>query len=375
MYKIEFADIENKVRDYIITDDFMNKVGEYMKSFLTAKVWDYKYYGNKSIKLTVKEDSVTYRFLQKYSERENLYKLLAGKLNDQMDIIKDVYEGIPDNTHPAITFTDAFIRINKRIKKYQKNDKTYDSEAHDDFNSIMRHIFEVGIYGKESPYVHMDKEAFVKRLGLRVCPYCGRSYIYGFSTERNSKKVAIKPQIDHLFPKSIYPFLAVNFFNLIPCCQSCNMIAEKGDQDVLTKRPDGRLRINHPYLFDNSSITFGYNIKSEKIFNADDIEINVDYHGDEILKDGYNKLFFIDEYYKLHNLEAHDLYIKLKSLIYTGTKKSYEAMGLPHNIWEQLPLILFGYNFSNEEAAKHPLCKFNHDIYKKMYDDFKRGCL
>lgn len=34
---------------------------------------------------------------------------------------------------------------------------------------------------------------------------------------------------------------------------------------------------------------------------------------------------------------------------------------------------MFGYDFSNEEAAKHPLCKFNHDIYKKMCKDFKRG--
>ena len=63
------------------------------------------------------------------------------------------------------------------------------------------------------------------------------------------------------------------------------------------------------------------------------------------------------------------------SLIYMGTKKSYDAIGIPHNIWEQLPLILFGYNFSNEEAAKHPLCKFNHDIYKKMCEDFKRGSI
>lgn len=141
------------------------------------------------------------------------------------------------------------------------------------------------------------------------------------------------------------------------------------------KTSNGRLRINHPYLFDDNTITFGYNLKSENPFNADEIEINVDYHDDDVLKDGYNKLFFIDEYYKRHNLEAHDLYIKLKSLIYMGTKKSYDAIGIPHNIWEQLPLILFGYNFSNEEAAKHPLCKFNHDIYKKMCEDFKRGSM
>ena len=65
MYRIEFADIKDKVRDYLMTYNFMNNVGAYMKSFLTASAWDYKYYGNKSIKLKVNADSVSYKNIQK----------------------------------------------------------------------------------------------------------------------------------------------------------------------------------------------------------------------------------------------------------------------------------------------------------------------
>ena len=111
MYKIEFADIKDKVWDYLMTGNFMNNVGAYMKSFLTAPAWDYKYYGSKSIKLKVNASSVSYRFLQKYSERDYLCKLLAGTLEDQMKIIKDVYEGVPDDSHSATSSTDAFVRI------------------------------------------------------------------------------------------------------------------------------------------------------------------------------------------------------------------------------------------------------------------------
>lgn len=375
MYRIEFVDIDTKLKNFLKTDDFENEVGRYMQSFLTKPEWEYKYWGDKKIKLKVDKDSVTYRFLQKYSRGDNLHYLLVGGLKKQMDIIKDVYNGVPNDKHPAGSFSDAFIRISKRIKDYRKKDKSYDTKAHDDFNSIMRCIFEDNIYNNSQNNPHIDKDAFVKRLGLRVCPYCGRQYIYGITPERDGKGVKVKPQIDHLFPKSIYPFLAINFFNLIPCCQACNLEPAKGDQDVLTQTVDGKLIINHPYEFDDKSLTFCYNLKSDELFNVDDIEINVDYHGNKILKDGYNKLFFIDEYYKYHNQEAHDIYLRLKATIYDGSKKSYDALGLGDDFWTHLPLFLFGYSLREEEAAKRPLYKFNKDIYHEMIDDFRKGKL
>jgi len=57
---------------------------------------------------------------------------------------------------------------------------------------------------------------FVLKLGLKTCPYCNRNYTFVV------KKGKLRPEIDHFYPKTIYPYLAVNFFNLIPSCQTCN---------------------------------------------------------------------------------------------------------------------------------------------------------
>ncbi|TCL67476.1 hypothetical protein EV196_10232 [Mariniflexile fucanivorans] len=41
----------------------------------------------------------------------------------------------------------------------------------------------------------------------------------------------IKPELDHYYPKSLYPYFGVSFYNLIPSCQSCNGLGVKGEND------------------------------------------------------------------------------------------------------------------------------------------------
>ncbi|WP_193051156.1 hypothetical protein [Pseudoalteromonas undina] len=71
-----------------------------------------------------------------------------------------------------------------------------------------------------------------------ICCFCG--------TEEMMEERIIEPEegalnedekqwrasYDHYLPKKLYPFLAVDFNNLIPCCQKCNEKA-KGELDIL----------------------------------------------------------------------------------------------------------------------------------------------
>jgi len=59
---------------------------------------------------------------------------------------------------------------------------------------------------------------FVQTLDLKTCPYCNRNYTFLVNDETGK----LRPEIDHFYPKSIYPFLAMSFFNLIPSCSICN---------------------------------------------------------------------------------------------------------------------------------------------------------
>lgn len=55
-----------------------------------------------------------------------------------------------------------------------------------------------------------------KQLDVNVCPFCNRIYT---TTLFNR---SVRPAFDHFYPKSIYPYLAVSLFNLIPICDICN---------------------------------------------------------------------------------------------------------------------------------------------------------
>ncbi|MDD2829893.1 MAG: hypothetical protein PHW18_10000 [Sulfuricurvum sp.] len=71
--------------------------------------------------------------------------------------------------------------------------------------------------------VHGKK--LIQSSNLFVCPYCHRSYIGVIESQDGSRNIT--PDLDHFYPKSRYPFLAVTLSNLIPSCLFCNQRSKK----------------------------------------------------------------------------------------------------------------------------------------------------
>lgn len=65
---------------------------------------------------------------------------------------------------------------------------------------------------------------WAEKIGVKICPYCNRSYVFTIKDE------SVRPQYDHFFPKSKYPYLALSMYNLIPCCSICN--SSKSDENT-----------------------------------------------------------------------------------------------------------------------------------------------
>ena len=61
--------------------------------------------------------------------------------------------------------------------------------------------------------------SFIEGLGVEVCPYCDDEYIDIIDDGDHGKRTS---EVDHFFPKSKYPGLAMCFYNLVPCGQVCN---------------------------------------------------------------------------------------------------------------------------------------------------------
>lgn len=81
-----------------------------------------------------------------------------------------------------------------------------------------------------------------RQLGVKVCPYCNRMYTTTLFGEHR-----IRPDFDHFYPQSKYPYLAVSLFNLIPSCSMCNR-KKSNEAEVFYKKQDNKNRsIIYPY--------------------------------------------------------------------------------------------------------------------------------
>ena len=109
-------------------------------------------------------------------------------------------------------------------------------------------------YGDKNSTLHEHWLEF-KRINGAVCCFCG---IQDYEEQLpNSTKTKWRPAYDHYLPKDKYPFAAVNFKNLIPCCYQCNSKA-KGVVDPCNCDKSGRKKAKYP--FDNT-ISLGLKFK------------------------------------------------------------------------------------------------------------------
>lgn len=77
----------------------------------------------------------------------------------------------------------------------------------------------------KSPTIYVDEKktynsyTFVKNLGIKVCPYCDKEYLDIVEQGGRERRTL---ELDHFFSKSVYPALAMCFYNLVPSGQGCN---------------------------------------------------------------------------------------------------------------------------------------------------------
>ena len=157
---------------------------------------------------------------------------------------------------------------------------------------------------------HFEKLKFIEAMNIDTCPYCNRNYIYSLH-----KKGKIKPEIDHFYPKGIYPFLAASFYNLIPSCQTCNGFGGKGSEDTFKRKVTSPYLIAHTdFLFSYKPISMGY---INPISSKGSIEVTLrSKHGQNV------NLFKLDKLYNKH--EDHVLELIVKSqLEYSDEYRKY----------------------------------------------------
>ena len=205
----------------------------------------------------------------------------------------------------------------------------------------------------EYGYDKIDKLKFIQNINIGSCPYCNRNYVFAVN-----KSGSIKPEIDHFYPKSIYPYLAVSYFNLIPSCPTCNGFGAKKDKDTFICYP-----ITNPYEIKFDDFKFSITPKNIDFFAIEKEKYNYDNFEIGLFGNKANlEVFKLEELYKQHKDIVLELLIKKayypKS--YIEELKSFKFTE------DEIYRYLFCNYKKNEDFHKRPLSKLIKDIIEEL---------
>lgn len=295
MYRIP-APSADELNDYYTT--YGKHVKELIQRVLNPGFYIEKTLGQDAtaikVRLGIIKGSYTEWFLNHYKEDYNLRKLLTSNIEGLLEIINHVQQHVPDFKAAISKTKYGEVRANQTI---------------DDFNAICRFIFVYSFFDEKfKGETIFNRTEFIKNRNLTICPYCGASYI---RPSRFDGKIKSTPDIDHYFPKSAYPFLALSYYNLIPSCRGCNTLSNKGIFDPY-EIIGSKLSLAYPYSFNHESFSFRYRYSPPNQYDPDSFEINIEYN-DKHLRRGYTVGIAIEDMY-LHDPDTPRLWGHMMSV-------------------------------------------------------------
>lgn len=298
-----------------------------------------------------------------YVNRKNLQELLAGP------------EEMPrslggDGGNSLLSFYNDIIRKFNIIK------------FEDDDFKILKGIFRYDRLSqgnnKELPYWLM------RELHQETCPYCNVGYISVIKGREKSFRAAL----DHYFPKSKYPFLAISLFNLIPVCDTCNSIkGEKDSKNFIYPYEEGfdegedicSLQLipdaGHPEVWKGISDSFKIEFRMRNTeSHQSPFGLTLDFRkseveGNEYLErvyDNIRNLCLEEVYSDCHNEEIRKLIRDYYEYNTNGIEMILNSLQDLRKDKTHLQEMLFFAFLNKEEWSKSPLNKLKHDLLNQL---------
>ncbi len=278
---------------------------------------------------------------------------ISSKIKELIKIDNSILKDLKETDKNCLIYIDKNIENilkadNNKLKEYIKYFQTnyphsigVENQKKEDWLHLYK-ILRDEIFEKE--YNNWGKRIkeynayeFVKILDLKTCPYCNRNYT--FVVDEKSGK--LRPEIDHFYPKSIYPFLAMSFYNLIPSCPICNH----------TKSSKNTENLINPYDIKDDDFKFTYTPKDIDFTNIE----NKKYNFDSFKIEFQSSIKANDEIFKLTKLYEQHKDIVIELLI----KKIY----YPQSYIDELSK----FGFEKDEIYRYLLCNYikDEDLHKR----------
>jgi hypothetical protein len=213
------------------------------------------------------------------------------------------------------------------------------------YKDIFENLYKEQLSGKEK----LKKQFFNIFEDLNVCPYGNRNFINPIYKENSvgADNKNQSPDIEHFFPKSIYPFLSLSISNLLPSCAFCNKI--KSDVDTF------RENCLSPYEIKNNDFRFDFTLNTNQVKEVKLICKNKDYKNSEILH-------LESLYNEVHSKYINDIFDDV--LKYPRTYK--DSLKKEFKLTESDYKELFRNYYDEKDFNKQPLSKMTKDLYNQI---------
>lgn len=244
--------------------------------------------------------------LNRWTELDD-YPTCAAKLRKTLkDRREDILVGGVQKLRSVITDVESIApELSKYLLKRPRGKKRKD---HPQMELLLNKLNELFNYAKfDNKDDGWNAYKLVAQHALRICPYCHMNHVnYHEQQAKNSGELELRPPLDHFLPQSIYPYLAVSLYNLIPCCERCNSTTIKGAKDP-------KQTIPHP--FDDSPLGMSFKVEGSVlgIFGLTDEELRVSVTGDGAWQN-FADFFRLQERYQWHRCEVNDMLKRIQTL-------------------------------------------------------------
>lgn len=225
--------------------------------------------------------------------------------------------------------------------------KLFESEFSPNYAEEEWSEFRKYMIGQYDSFIKANGIWLAKALNVSVCPYCNRQYT--FTVDRKQK---IRPQFDHFYPKSLYPYLALSFYNLIPCCPICNH--SKGNRIISQNPYTGGFASNSNFKIDRLDKCLMHNENWNIVINnSEQCQANIE-------------AFSLSDLYNQHKDYAKEIVFRAvayESPYLKAIKKEFGRFNLSES---EIERIIWGSYINPDEFGKRPLSKLTHDIMQQI---------
>lgn len=302
-----------------------------------------------------RDDKVT-EYIGKGDDGRKIYKALSGVDSDRYKAYIELI--ISEYKKDLLTASPAKMAVlEKRFDAALGDDALLDKEVKVKSNksaSFHHIIVSAMMYQEIRQYIYPQ---FIRQLGIKSCAYCNAAFCV---TDKDGMAYYTA---DHWKPKSRYPYLATSFFNLVPCCFSCNR--NKGDDGgeyfcLYEDDKSAKLDVLHLRVPDKNIVEYIMHHNPE-VLNIQLIEASAAYRS---MRDNMDEKLHISNIYAEHKDVAEETL--WRKIAYTRSNiealnESLKTSGLSLTS-EEVYRFLYGIYPDSDDMHKRPLTRLIQDI-------------